>query len=409
MRAKEFPMLQKKVHGKPFIYLDSAATTQKPQSVIDAITRFYAEEYATVHRAIYDTAAHATEQYNNVRKQVQQFLNAEGSEEIIFTKGTTEAINLVASSFGRAFVRRDDEIIISEMEHHSNIVPWQILCEQTGAHLKIIPIDDSGQLILEAFEKLLTDRTKLVSIAHVTNTTGTINPIKQMAGLAHAKGAKIFVDGAQSASHMMVDVQELDIDFYAFSGHKAYGPTGIGVLYGKRELLEKMPPYQGGGDMIEQVTLAATTYQKPPLRFEAGTPLIAEVMGLGAALTFIESIGRNQIAAWEQSLLEHATKNLLEIPGLKMIGTAPEKGAIVTFVIKGIHPLDIATLLDARGIAVRTGHLCAQPTMRRFGLTSATRLSIGIYNTIEEIDFFVASLKEILKNLGREAEILSEV
>jgi cysteine desulfurase / selenocysteine lyase len=394
MFKQDFPLLHT---DQELIYFDSAATTQKPARVIAAIERFYAQEYGTVHRAIYRLAGQATERYQGVREEVKTFLNAASVEEIIFTKGTTEAINLVASSFGRAFIKPQDEIIISEMEHHSNIVPWQLLCERQGALLKVIPIDDSGALILEEFEKLLSDRTRLVSIAHIANATGTLNPVEKIIEMAHQWGAKVFIDGAQSAAHMPVDVQKLDADFFAFSGHKAFGPTGIGILYGKRALLDVMPPYQGGGDMIERVTFEETFYQEPPLRFEAGTPPIAQVIGLGEALAYIESIGRPQIAQCEQALLDYATSKLLEIPTLRLIGTAPRKGAILTFTIPGLHPLDIGTLLDLRKIAIRTGHLCAQPTMRRFGITTAARISFAPYNTFEEIDLFITAIQEVIQ------------
>lgn len=392
---QQFPMLQRPMHGKPLIYLDSAATVHKPLSVIEAMSRFYSEQYATVHRAVYDFAARATDKHHAVRNRVKQFLNAAFPEEIIFTKGTTDGINLVANSFSKAFVNPGDEILISVMEHHSNIVPWQMVCQERGAHLKFIPMDDRGELIFEEFEKLLTERTKLVSIAHIANATGTLNPIEEIIKRAHARGAKVLIDGAQSAAHLPVDVQQLGADFYAFSGHKAYGPTGIGILYGKKSLLEKMPPYQGGGDMIEEVTLASSTYQHPPLRFEAGTPPIAEVVGLGEAIDYIESIGRETIAAWEQGLLEHATKRMQEVRGLKILGTAPNKGAIISFQIEDLHSLDMGTLLDLRGIAIRTGNLCAQPTLKHFGATQVARASFGLYNTLEEIDLFVEALKEV--------------
>jgi cysteine desulfurase/selenocysteine lyase len=389
-------MLHQVMHGKPFIYLDSAATAQKPRSVIETISRFYSGEYGTVHRSVYDFASQATSRYNEVRKKVKEFLNAAFEEEIVFTRGTTDAINLVASSFGKAFLQPGDEILITEMEHHSNIVPWQMICEERGALLKAVPMNDRGELIFEAFEQLLTDRTKLVSVAHIANATGTLNPIEEMIQCAHARGAKVLIDGAQSAAHMPVDVQKMKADFFVFSGHKAYGPTGVGVLYGKRALLEKMPPYQGGGDMIDQVTLQSSSFQHPPMKFEAGTPMIAEVLGLGEAIDFIESLGRHHIAAWEHDLLEYATKRLKEIKGLRIIGTAPKKGAIISFIIEDIHPLDIGTLLDIRGIAVRTGQLCAQPTLQRFHLSSMVRVSFGIYNTFEEIDTFVEALKEVI-------------
>lgn len=389
-------MLQQSMHGKPFIFFDSAATAQKPRNVIETMHRFYSEQYATVHRSVYDFAAQATARYNDVRLKIKEFLNAAFVEEIIFTKGTTEGINLVAASFGKAFLQPGDEVIISTMEHHSNIIPWQLICQERGAKLKAIPINARGELILEEFDKLLTDRTKMVSIAHIANSTGTINPIEEIIKRAHARGAKVMIDGAQSAGHMPVDVQKLKVDFYAFSGHKAYGPTGIGVLYGKRALLEKMPPYQGGGDMIDEVSIQSSTYQHPPLKFEAGTPMVAEVIGLGEAIDFINSVGKERIAAWEQDLLEYATKRILEIKGLHIIGTSEKKGPIISFTVEGLHPLDIGTLLDIRGIAVRTGHLCSQPTLKFFNVPSLTRVSFGLYNTIEEIDIFIEALKEVI-------------
>lgn len=392
---QEFPILKQLMHGKPLIYLDSAATSQKPFHVIEAMSQFYSEQYATVHRSVYDFASHATSRYNEARQKVKEFLNAAFVEEIVFTKGTTEAINLVASSFGKAFVQPGDEILITAMEHHSNIVPWQLMCEERGAHLKAVPMNDRGELIFEAFEELLSDRTKLVSVAHIANATGTLNPVEEMIRCAHAHGAKVLIDGAQSAAHLPVDVQKLKADFFVFSGHKAYGPTGVGVLYGKRVLLEKMPPYQGGGDMIDEVDLHSSSYQPPPMKFEAGTPMIAEVIGLGEAIDFIESLGRERIAAWEQDLLEYATTRLGEIKGLRIIGTAPKKGAIISFIIEDLHPLDIGTLLDMRGIAVRTGQLCAQPTLKSFNVSSLTRISFAVYNTFEEIDLFVDALKDI--------------
>ena len=393
---QEFPMLHRTMHGKPFVYLDTAATAQKPRAVIEAISSFYKEKYATVHRSLYDFASQATAHFDAVRRLVKEFLNAHFVEEIIFTRGTTEGINLVASSVGRAFIQPGDEILISVMEHHSNIVPWQLLAQERGAHLKFIPMTTKGELCLDTYRALLTPRTKIVSMAHISNVTGTINPINEMIPLAHSYGAKVLIDGAQAAAHTPVDVQALGADFYVFSGHKAYGPTGIGVLYGKRLLLEKMPPYQGGGDMIDEVTLESSTFQPSPLKFEAGTPMIAEVMGLGAAIHFIETIGRERIAAWETELLEYGTKRLLEIPGLTIIGTSENKGALISFTIEGVHPLDLGTLLDIRGIAVRTGQLCAQPTLRSFNLSSLTRISFGVYNTFEEIDCCIAALKETI-------------
>lgn len=393
---QEFPIFTK---NQKLVYLDSAATAQKPLCVIDTLNRFYAEEYGTVHRAVYDLAEQATARYNSVREDVQTFLNASSSEEIVFTKGTTEAINLVAASLSKVDLNPGDEILISEMEHHSNIVPWQMACKERGAELKVIPIDDRGDLIFEEFEKQLTVRTKLVSIAHISNVTGTLNPIKEIINVAHRKGAKVLIDGAQSAPHMVVDVQDLDADFFVFSGHKAYGPTGVGILYGKKQHLEALPPYQGGGDMIQQVTFSRTTYQKPPLKFEAGTPMIAEVLGLGAALSFIERIGREKIAAWEAALLTYATEKMLEIPKLRVLGTAKHKGAIITFVIPGVHSLDLGTLLNVKGIAVRTGHLCAQPTLERFGVSAVTRVSFGVYNTFEEVDYFLEALRDCIRLL----------
>jgi cysteine desulfurase/selenocysteine lyase len=392
-------MLRAQMQGKPLMYLDSAATALKPRCVIEALRAFYAEEYGTVHRAVYALAGAATARYEGVRRTVQRFLNAAHPEEVVFTKGTTEGINLVASAFGEAFVRAGDEILISEMEHHSNIVPWQLLCARTGAKLLAVPANDRGELILEEYERLLTEKTRLVSIAHIANATGTENPVGQIIAMAHVKGAKVLVDGAQSAPHMPVDVQQLDADFYVFSGHKAFGPTGVGVLYGKKALLEAMPPYQGGGDMIETVTMERTAFQRPPLKFEAGTPMIASVIGLGAALDFIESLGRARIAAHEQELLACASQALSAVPGLAILGTAQKKGAILTFTVAGVHPLDVGALLDAQGIAVRTGHLCAQPALRRFGVSSAVRASFAPYNTREEIERFACVLQEIIRSL----------
>ncbi len=396
---QDFPMLQKKMHGKPLIYFDSAATAQKPLVVIEAIDQFYREHYGTVHRAVYELSLHATEMYLAVRSKAQSFLNARKKEEVIFTRGTTESINLIAYSFGKAFIKEGDEVLITEMEHHSNIVPWQLCCEDRKAILKVVPITDEGTLDFAALEKLLTDKTKIVAIAHISNSLGTINPIKQIAQLAHAKGAKIVVDGAQAAPHLPIDVQDLDVDFYVFSGHKAYGPTGIGVLYGKEELLEQMPPYQGGGDMIDTVYFEKTTYAPLPLKFEAGTPMIAEVIGLGAALDYMNKIGVSAIQEWEQELIQYATQQVLDIPGFRIIGQAPDKAAILSFVIKDLHPLDVGTLLDLKGIAVRTGHHCAQPVMRHFGVPGTARASFGLYNTKEEIDHFKMALLEVIAKL----------
>lgn len=392
-------MLDKSMHGRPLIYLDSAATAQKPQAVIDAIQNFYQNHYGTVHRAIYELAVHSTQEFQNIRRKVQTFLNAAKPDEIIYTRGTTESINMVAYSFGKAFVKPGDEILISEMEHHSNIVPWQILCEDRGAILKVAPMNERGELIIEEFAKLLGPKTKLVAVAHISNSLGTINPIKDIVRMAHAAGAKVLVDGAQAAPHMPIDVQDLDADFYVFSGHKVYGPTGIGILWGKAELLDQMPPYQGGGDMIETVTFPKTTYNVLPMKFEAGTPMIAEVMGLGAAIDFLSEVGLENIHKHEHGLLEYATNKIQEVPGLRIIGTASNKGAIISFDVHNVHHLDIGTMLDLRGIAVRTGHHCAQPTMRHFGITGTARASFGVYNTIEEIDHFVEALIDVIKVL----------
>lgn len=388
---EDFPILQE----KKLIYFDSAATSQKPFSVIKAISDFYAHEYGTVHRAIYQLAGRATERYNKVREQVAQFIGAKHPEEIVFTRGTTDSINLVAQSFGSLLVE-GDEILISEMEHHSNIVPWQLLAQRKKVILKVIPVNERAELDLTAFRKLLTPRTKILAIAHVANSTGTINQIEEMIPLAHASGAKVLIDAAQSAAHLPIDVEKLDIDFLAFSGHKAYGPTGIGILYGKAALLAQMPPIQGGGDMIEQVTLEKTTFQEAPLKFEAGTPPIAQVIGLSAALDYIHSLGLENIREWEHSLLLYATEKLQAVPGLKVIGTAERKGSIISFTIPGLHPLDIASFLDLEGIAIRSGHHCAQPLMKRFGLTATCRISFAPFNTFEEIDLCVAALKKAM-------------
>lgn len=392
MRDK-FPIF--KAHPN-LIYLDTAATAHKPQSVIDSLSRFYASEYATVHRAIYRTSQAATQKYNEARETAARFLNAAHSDEIIFTRGTTDAINLVALSYARTFLKPGDEILISQMEHHSNIVPWQMAAQHTGATLKWIPMNSQG--ILE-WENCIGPKTKIVAIAHISNVTGTVNPITAIAKAAHSHGALLLVDGAQAASSMPVDVQALDCDFYAFSGHKCYGPTGIGVLYGKKELLLKMPPIEGGGDMIERVDLEKTTYQLPPLRFEAGTPLIGPAIALKSALDFIDEIGRPQIQAHGQKLLARATEQLKQIPGLRILGTAPEKGPILTFHIEGVHPLDLASLLDLKNIALRSGHLCAQPLLRTFGLEQALRASFAIYNSPEEIDLFADALKKAVQQL----------
>lgn len=395
----DFPMLKTSMHGKPLIYLDSAATAQKPLAVIDAMDTFYREHYGTVHRAVYELSMHATMEYQAVREKVAKFLNAAKAEEIIFTRGTTESINMVAYSFGKAFMRPGDEVLITEMEHHSNIVPWQILCEDRGAILKVAPMNDKGELIVDAFAKLLSPRTKMVALPHVSNALGSINPVKKLVALAHQMGAKVLVDGAQAAPHLTVDVQDLDADFYVFSGHKLYGPTGIGILYGKEELLNAMPPYQGGGDMIEKVTFEKTTYNVLPMKFEAGTPMIAEVIGLGAAVDYVHKVGLDAIRQWEHELLLYSTQVMLDIDGLRIVGTAAEKGAIISFVVEGTHPLDLGTMLDLKGVAIRTGHHCAQPVMRHFGLSATARASFALYNTKDDIDTFATALNDVVQKL----------
>lgn len=396
---QDFPMLKKTMYGKPLIYFDSAATAQKPEAVIEAVANFYRNHYGTVHRAVYQLAVESTNAYQKTRQKVRAFLNAAKDEEIIFTRGTTESINMVAYSFGKAFVKAGDEILISAMEHHSNIVPWQILCEDRGAVLKVIPMNEKGELLLEEYAKLLNPRTRLVAVAHVSNSLGTLNPIKQIVSMAHQAGAKVLIDGAQSAPHLKIDVQDLDADFFVFSGHKLMGPTGIGILYGKADLLNQMPPYQGGGDMIESVSFAKTTYNVLPFKFEAGTPMIAEVIGLGAAIDYIQAIGIDTIHNWEHQLLTYATTQLEKIPGLKIIGQAAEKGALISFTIEGVHPLDIGTFLDLRGVAIRTGHHCAQPVMAFFNIPATARASFACYNTMEEVDMFVNAIKEVVKKL----------
>lgn len=392
---EDFPVLKQKIHGKPLVYLDNAATAQKPQAVIDAIRKFYEVDCANIHRGVHELSQRSTEAYEQTRTKVKRFLNAKSNKEIIFVRGTTEGINLVTQTWGRRTLREGDEIIIAGLEHHSNIVPWQMLCEEKAARLRVIPIDDRGDLIIEEYEKLLGPRTRMVSIGHVSNALGTINPVKQMIEMAHKAGALTLVDGAQAVPHLTVDVQALDADFYAFSGHKLIGPTGIGVLYGKAALLNAMPPYQGGGDMIRTVTFEKTTYNDLPYKFEAGTPDIAGGIGLGAAIDYLNAIGMDKIAAYEHELLLYGTEALLGIPGLKIIGTAKEKAAVLSFVIEGIHPHDIGTVLDRQGIAVRTGHHCAQPVMDRYHIPATTRASFAFYNTIGEIDALVAGLHKV--------------
>jgi cysteine desulfurase / selenocysteine lyase len=383
-----FPIFR---HHPEWIYLDSAATAHKPQCVIDAITQFYSKDYATVHRAVYGASIRATEQYNDARETVRRFLNASSSDEIVFTRGTTDSIHLVSRTFP---LQKGDEVLISELEHHSNLVPWQMLAEEKGIVLKWIPVLDDGSL---KWPQKLSPKTRLIAMAHVSNVTGAIAPIREIVQAARQVGAAVLIDGAQAAPHMRLDVQALDVDFYAFSGHKCYGPTGIGILYGKKQHLLSMPPLQGGGGMVDRVNFEKSTYQEPPLRFEAGTPMIAQTIGLKAALNFLEEIGIDAIAVWERRLLQFATEKLSRISGLRIIGTSPHKGPIITFAIEGVHPLDLAVLLDSKNIAIRTGHLCAQPLLRRLGCTSAMRASFALYNTEEEIERFVTALQQCLK------------
>ena len=391
---QDFPILRESVHGRPLVYLDNASTTQKPQVVIDRLVRFYREENANVHRGLHDLSERATASYEAAREALRGFINAPESREIVFTRGTTESINLVAQTHGRSHVGRGDEIVVSALEHHSNIVPWQRLCDERGARLRVIPVSDTGELDLEAYERLLTDRTRIVSVAHVSNVLGTINPVQQIADLAHRRDVRVVVDGAQAVGHLPVDVQALGADFYAFSAHKMLGHTGIGVLYGRLALLEAMPPYQSGGDMIRSVSFEGTTYQAPPHRFEAGTPAIAEAIGLAAAVAYLDGLGVDRIAAHESDLLACANAALGRVPGLRLIGTARRKTAILSFVLEGVHPHDVATVLDRHGIAIRAGHHCCQPLMACLGVPATARASLSLYTTHEEIDRLAAALTE---------------
>ena len=392
---KDFPILLQKVHGKALCYLDNAATTQKPKSVIDELSKYYETINSNVHRGVHSLSEMATQAYEESRIKVKDFINASSDKEIIFNRGTTEGINLVAQSFGRMNLKEGDEVIISAMEHHSNIVPWQIICEEKKAKLKVIPIDDSGEIIFEEFEKLISEKTKIVSVVYVSNSLGTINPVKKIIEMAHSLGVPVLIDGAQAIQHLNVDVKELDCDFFAFSGHKIYGPTGIGVLYGKKSLLEAMPPYMGGGDMISKVTFEKTTYNQLPHKFEAGTPNIADTIGLGKALEYVNGIGIDKIAAYEKELLDYATEALSQVEGLKIIGQAKKKSSVISFVFDNVHPHDVGTFLDFEGIAVRTGHHCTQPLMRRFGIEGTVRASFSVYNTLEEIERLIDAVKNI--------------
>lgn len=396
----DFPILGREVNGRPLVYFDNGATTQKPKQVIEAITRYYADMNSNVHRGVHYLSQISTDAFEVTRRKVQAFINAEHEHEIIITKGTTEAINIVASCYGRAFINAGDEVIISAMEHHSDIVPWQMLCDEKGCKLRIIPMDDRGELDLEAYKSLFSERTKLVSFTYVSNALGTINPAKEMIDIAHEHDVPVLIDGAQAIQHLAIDVQALDVDFFAFSGHKMYGPTGVGVLYGKEELLNKMPPYQGGGDMIKDVTFEKTTYNELPFKFEAGTPNIEAGICLGDAIDYIEGIGLDAIKAYEDELLDYATSRLSEIDGIRFIGTAKQKSSVISFVVDGVHPYDIGVILDKLGVAVRTGHHCAQPVMNAFDIPGTVRVSLAMYNTKEEVDILIDGLQRALNMLA---------
>ncbi len=394
---QDFPILRKTINGKPLVYLDNAATTQKPRAVIDAVSGYYESINANIHRGVHRLSVEATAAYERARGKVQRFIGAARPEEIIFTRSATEAINLVAQAYGRSTLRSGDEIVVSGMEHHSNIVPWQILCEQVGAVLRVVPFSDAGELCLDEYEKLLGPRTRFVAMVHVSNALGTINPVGRIIDLAHGRGIPVLLDGAQAAPHLPVDVGALDCDFFALSAHKMFGPTGVGVLYGKHDLLESMPPYQGGGDMILSVTFEKTIYNKLPHKFEAGTPDIAGVVGFGATIDYLNEIGMEQIAAYEQGLLEYATQVVSAIPQVRLIGTAREKASVLSFVVEGIHPHDVGTILDQEGVAIRTGHHCAQPVMQRYGVTATARASLSFYNTRAEIDTLAAGIRKAVE------------
>ena len=397
---EDFPILQRTVNGKPLIYLDNGATSQKPHIVIDGISRYYSFQNSNIHRGVHTLSQEATQAYEKARETISKHINSKNSFEVIFTKGTTDSINLVASSYGRKFISKGDEVIISEMEHHSNIVPWQILCEERGAILRIIPINDAGELIFQEFENLLNEKTKIIAVTHVSNTLGTINPVKQIIEKAHSKNIPVLLDGAQAVPHMKIDVQELDVDFYCFSGHKMFGPTGIGVLYAREKWLNAMPPYQGGGDMIKKVSFEKTTYNDLPFKFEAGTPNIEAGIVLALAIDYINSIGIENICAYENELLEYALQELSKVEGISFIGNAKNKAGLISFLIKGIHPYDIGVILDKLGIAVRTGHHCTQPLMDRFGIPGTLRASFAFYNTKEEVDTLVNAVRKAIHLLS---------
>lgn len=394
---EDFPIFRQQIRGKPLVYLDNAASTQKPQVVIDTVSRFYGEEYSNIHRGVHYLSQQATDLYEDARRTVRQFLNAKHDEEIIFVRGTTEAINLVAQTFGRMNIGEGDEVLISAIEHHANIVPWQMICKEKGASLKVIPMDQHGDLKIEQFEALITDRTRLVSIVHVSNALGTVNPVKEMIATAHRHGVPVLIDGAQSVQHLPVDVQDLDCDFFAMSGHKIYGPTGIGVLYGKKALLEDMPPYQGGGDMILSVTFEHTVYNDIPYKFEAGTPNIAAAIGLAAALKYFRGHDIATLAAHEERLLHHATEELRSIDEVRLIGTAKQKASVLSFTLCAVHPHDIGTILDQHGIAIRAGHHCAQPVMQHLGIPATARASFSFYNTMDDVDALVHAIHSVLE------------
>jgi len=390
---RDFPILDQTIHGKRLVYLDNAATSQKPRAVIDAIVRYYQHDNANIHRGVHTLSMRATEAHDEARETVRHFIQAADASEIVFVRGATEAVNLVAETYGRANVSAGDEVLITAMEHHSNIVPWQMLCEEKGAHLRVAPMNDAGELELDAFEKLLSPRTRLVAVAHVSNALGTVNPVRKIVQLAHAHDVPVLVDGAQAVPHLPVDVQALGCDFYAFSGHKVYGPTGIGVLYGKEEVLAEMPPYQGGGDMISSVTFEKTTYNVVPYKFEAGTPDIAGAIGLGAALNYVMGLGMDRVAAHEHELLEYATEVVGGLPGVRLIGTAKERAGALSFTLDHVHPHDLGTILDREGVAIRTGHHCAQPVMDRFGIPATARASFAVYNTKEDVDALAKGIR----------------
>jgi cysteine desulfurase/selenocysteine lyase len=396
----EFPILNQRVNGHSLVYFDNAASSQKPKAVIDALVHYYENDHANIHRGLHTLAERATSAYENVRKKAARFINANEPEEIVFTRGTTESINLVASAFGRKFLREGDEIILTELEHHSNIVPWQLMADQRGAKIRILSVNPEGELLIDKLDELLSDNTKIVAVNYISNSLGTINPVKEIIRKSHAIGAKVVIDGAQAAPHLKIDVQELDADFMAVSSHKMYGPTGTGFIYGKRELLEAMEPYQGGGEMIKDVHFSGTTYNDIPYKFEAGTPNIADAVGFGAAIDFVEGIGQENIAAHEHELLTRAMEGLSKIPGFKPVGTAKNKASVISFNIDGIHSYDLGMWLDAKGIAVRTGHHCTQPLMECMGIEGTVRASFAVYNTLDEVEYFITSVKEIVKKFA---------